>query len=410
VFREAVAEQLRDDQQRDGFLFPAYDSYCIGNLPDTLRSVLDLPTDRPLPDDALSGVRTDVNRVVMIVVDGFGLDAWQREQDDHAFLRSITDAGVVTPLTSIYPSETAAAITTLETGQLACEHGRIGWNVYEPQSDRSFLALDGRIKAGPETENGATDEAFAGLESFYEPLTEAGIDANRLQPFEARSDAVSHHRYDELAAFGQRLSSLVNDATPPAYFYAYLPHIDHAAHEVGTQADRYRETVAAVSKHLRNFVDGLDPGTAADTLLLVVADHGHVNTDPNRNIDLSAYGRLMDKLERHDDGTPVRLAGSPRNVHLHLQDGALGETRAALAELEARLWTREEALAMDLFGDRGISEQFRRRCGDLVLTHQHLGTWWGDVEAAELSLIGMHGGLHPHEMLVPFAGVRADRL
>ena len=97
-------------------------------------------------------------------------------------------------------------------------------------------------------------------------------------------------------------------------------------------------------------------------------------------------------------------------MHLHLQDGALGETRAALAELDARLWTREEAFAMDLFGDRGISEQFRRRCGDLVLTHQHLGTWWGDVEAAELSLIGMHGGLHPHEMLVPFAAVRADRL
>ncbi|MFB6361787.1 MAG: alkaline phosphatase family protein [Halobacteriales archaeon] len=410
MFREAVAEQLREDQQRDGYLFPAYDSYCIGNIPDTVRSVFDLPTSRPLPDDVVSDVRTDVNRVVMVVVDGFGLDVWEREQADHAFLQSITDAGVVTPLTSIYPSETAAAITTLETGQLACEHGRIGWNVYEPQSDRSFLALDGRIKVGPGTGDGPTDEAFAGLESFYEPLADAGIEAHRLQPFEARADSVAHHVYEELETFGRRLSSLVNDATAPAYFYGYLPHVDHAAHEVGTRADAYRETVAAVSEQLEAFVAGLDADIAADTLLLVVADHGHVNTDPDRNVDLSGYDTLLANLERHDDGTPVRLAGSPRNVHLHLQDGTLGETRAALEELEAQLWTREEALSMDLFGDRPNSDLFRRRCGDLVLTHRDLGTWWADVEAAELSLIGMHGGLHPDEMLVPFAAVRADQL
>jgi hypothetical protein len=61
-------------------------------------------------------------------------------------------------------------------------------------------------------------------------------------------------------------------------------------------------------------------------------------------------------------------------------------------------------------GDRGVSARFRRRCGDLVLTHRELGTWRGDAEPDELDLVGMHGGLHPEEMLVPFAAVRADRL
>jgi hypothetical protein len=141
-----------------------------------------------------------------------------------------------------------------------------------------------------------------------------------------------------------------------------------------------------------------------------MADHGHVNTDPERNVDLSANRTLMANLQRHGDGTPVRLAGSPRNVHLHLQDGTIDPTRDALSGLEARTFTRTEALDAALFGDRPASAHFRRRCGDLVLTHRALGTWFGDVEPDELGLVGMHGGLHPDEMLVPFAASRADRL
>jgi hypothetical protein len=37
-------------------------------------------------------------------------------------------------------------------------------------------------------------------------------------------------------------------------------------------------------------------------------------------------------------------------------------------------------------------------------------TWYGDEHPEELDLVGMHGGLHPDEMLVPFAAVRADQL
>jgi predicted AlkP superfamily pyrophosphatase or phosphodiesterase len=51
----------------------------------------------------------------MVVIDGFGLDAWRREKAANPFLRGMTATGVVKPLTSMYPSETAEAIITLET-------------------------------------------------------------------------------------------------------------------------------------------------------------------------------------------------------------------------------------------------------------------------------------------------------
>jgi hypothetical protein len=72
--------------------------------------------------------------------------------------------------------------------------------------------------------------------------------------------------------------------------------------------------------------------------------------------------------------------------------------------------TRQEVLDRELFGDRDPAERFERRCGDLVVTHRNRSVWFGDLEAHELGYIGMHGGLHPSEMLVPFAAVCADRL
>jgi hypothetical protein len=407
VLRGEVEDRLRDEHGSDGALFPAYADYCIGNVPDTIRSVLGAPASRPLPDDVLEATHRDVDRVVMVVVDGYGLDAWRRDHEDVEFLRRLTERGRITPLTSIYPSETAAAISTLETGQLPCEHGRIGWNVYEPTTDRSFLALDGRVKVG---DGERAEEAFEGVQPLYPSLVEAGADCHRLQPFEVETPGVTQHGYDGLDGFGDWLAALTEAAEAPAYLYGYLPHVDHVAHEVGTEAAAYLDTVAAVTDQLAVFVDELDPRTAERTLLLVLADHGHVNTDPERNVDVSANETVMANLRRHADGTPVRLAGSPRNVHLHLRDGTVEATREALADLDAHVFTRREALDRGLFGDRPPTDRFRRRCGDLVLTHRAHGTWFADVEADELGLVGMHGGLHPDEMLVPFAAARASRL
>lgn len=85
-------------------------------------------------------------------------------------------------------------------------------------------------------------------------------------------------------------------------------------------------------------------------------------------------------------------------------------TRWAVSEYDAGLFTRQEALDRDLFGDRPTTDRVRGRCGDLVVTHRDLGMWFGDVEPDELSLVGMHGRPHPSEMLVPFTAARLSTL
>lgn len=409
MLRDGVERALRDRYQRDGYLFPAYEGYCFGNVPDTVCSVLDAGSRRALPSDVFGAVDTAVDTVVLVLLDGFGLDAWKRHRHRYNVLDRLSEEGTVTPLTSIYPSETAAAITTLETGRLPCEHGRIGWNIYEPQTDTAFLPLGLEVKAGASA-GYVSEESVAECESLYSRMSDAGIDCHRLQPFNSGGDDVTQHTYDDLDSFGERLSAVVAGSDDPGYVYAYVPHVDHISHAEGTDSQAYGETVAAVCEQISDCLDRIDERTAERTLLLVTADHGHVNTDPDRNIDLSANSTVMANLRQHANGTPVRMAGSPRNVHFHLREGTVSETRRVLSGYDAQIFTRQEALNRDLFGDRPVTERFRRRCGDLVVTHRDLGMWFGDVEPDELALVGMHGGLNPAEMLVPFAAARISAL
>ncbi|WP_267639223.1 alkaline phosphatase family protein [Haloarchaeobius amylolyticus] len=402
MLRSAVAAELRDDLLQDGYLFPDYDGYCFGNLPHSLTSLFGVDTGRTLPGDVFDDVPTDVENVLVVLVDGFGWAQWQREREHHRFLGTLSERARVTPLTSIYPSETAAAITTFHTGALAAEHGVVGWNVFDPEVGRSYEALPFHYKDGTDPE--FARDSVANADSLYTDLAAAGVDTHHVVPFPSVPEGVTRHQYESLDEVPGVLDEAMAAADGPAYHYLYLPHVDHEAHQTGTRSTAYRETVGDVFETVQRALSGVDDQTAAETLLVLTADHGHVDTDPDRNVDLDGFDWLVESLARDADDAPVRFAGSPRNVHLYLSEGASGAVATQLrAELDARVFDREEVLQGDLFGDVPPSEPFQRRLGDLVLTHRDLGTWWGDHEPDELGFVGMHGGMHPDEMLTQVA-------
>ncbi|WP_276252741.1 alkaline phosphatase family protein [Halomontanus rarus] len=420
MLRTDLEADLRERRTEDGFLFPAYEDYCFSNVPDTVGRVLapdggqdrdrtDSDARRPLPDDVFGGRRdetADVDRVVVFLIDGFGFEGWKRLTATNPLLERVTERGTVTPLTSIYPSETAAAITTFHTGTQPAEHGVIGWNVYEPSVDTEFEVLPFRTKDGEEPPLDRAD--VSECEPIYPDLREKGVDCRHVVPFETTEDGATCHTYDteDLTSFVGSVGEAARAARTPSYLYGYLPHIDHASHEHGTRSETHAKTVAEVCEALERALDVLEESTEEDerTLVVFTADHGHVDTDPERNVDLESIDAVTDNLARRANGDPIRFAGSPRNVHLHLRDGTVSTVADELGTLDARVFSRETALDRGLFGDRVPGEAIRRRVGDLVCTHRDLGLWYG-AESDELELIGMHGGLHPDEMLVPFAAV-----
>ncbi|WP_254767593.1 alkaline phosphatase family protein [Salinilacihabitans rarus] len=418
--RDRVERSLAERADGD-YWFPAYEDYCFSNVPETALSVLDDAFERRLPADVFDGVDLGVDHVVLFLLDGFGYERWTRHRDEHALLSSLADRGTVTPLTSIYPSETAAAITTVHTGLSPVEHGLLGWFQYLESAGRivqtlPFATLDGDPLAAASPASEAT-ELFGGT-PLYGRANDAGIDSYAIQPAKfvdsgyTRATTAGAERigYDTVADLALSIRRTLEDASGKTYVYAYEPTIDAISHAEGTGGERYRANLGAILDRLRReLVDRLDPAVAERTLLLVTADHGIVDTVPAENVDLTGlddWPALRGTFRRDAAGEPRLPTGSPRNVHFHVRPDRLAEARGIVeANLDARTFTREEALDRGLFGPGTPSPPFDRRCGDLIAVHRNRGVWW-----REMASVGMHGGLTREEMLVPFAAARLDAL
>ncbi len=73
-----------------------------------------------------------LRRVVLVVLDALGLrmlqEMWASEGDD-AF-SDLAGAGLMAPLTSVFPSTTDAALMSLSTGRPPAEHGWLAYIMY----------------------------------------------------------------------------------------------------------------------------------------------------------------------------------------------------------------------------------------------------------------------------------------
>ncbi|WP_227130598.1 alkaline phosphatase family protein [Halorubellus salinus] len=420
MLRDDVAADLRERNEEGPRLYPAYVDYCFGNVPGTLTSALGEPTGRRrLPEDVYDGVDgvtvsddRDVDHVLLFLVDGFGLAQWH-DHRHHPVVSAIESSTTVTPLTSVFPSETAAAITTLNTGAYPAEHGVLGWDVYDPALDASFLGLGFDGTGGSDVSGYDAEDAFA-VDPIYPELEARGVDCRTIAPFPSPYSGATASQYDgeDLATLPATVADAMTDATDPAYVYAYLPQVDASGHHDGNDSDAYAGVVDETWNAVADAVAAAEDAVGADEDVLVAfcADHGQIDTEPDRNVDLTEYPTVVDGLERFDDGSPVYLSGGPRSVELHVRDDATADVRRVLEdEVEAFVFDGEDALARGLYGDGPVAPETERRVGDLVVCHPDLGVYFAvGAAATSLRFVGMHGGLHPDEMLVPFAAGRLD--
>jgi len=411
---------LLQEYEEDGFVFPAYGDRCFADVTESALSLLADEFARGIPDNAFGDLlEADIENVVLLVLDGLGLDQWNRLNDELPLLRGFEESGTVSPLTSVYPSETAAAITTLHTGLLPAEHGLLGWHQYFESIGDSIQTLPFLLEDGTRVHDeyplANARELFEG-DAIYSDAVAAGVDAHLAQPEHIARSASSRlttagaemNAYWNVADMAVTVRDKLAVADEPTHVTAYVPNVDHISHVTGTDVDRYDAQVRMVTEAVRTgLVEALDAQTAEETALLVTADHGHTNVDQSERVDLSVP-EVQDTLARDDEGEPIPPVGGPRNVQFHVEDGRVEELRSYLEDNHDVLTLdREEYTERGLFGENQCepSETFERRAPDLVAVHRETVMWHhGDDK------IGVHGGMTPEEMLVPFAAARVSDL
>src|SRR3990170_2660842 len=169
------------------FVYPAYSGQSILNLPGTICNLLGVPAfgAPPLRAEILSRLGGPCQRVVLLLVDALALhrlQAWMQEPE-FAVWRQLAESGVLAPLTSVSPSTTSAALTSIWTGREPAEHGVVGYEVWLKEYGMvanmiGHAPFSFSRQAGTLAHAGFVPEEFLGL-----PTLGAHLAAHGVQPF-----------------------------------------------------------------------------------------------------------------------------------------------------------------------------------------------------------------------------------
>ncbi len=131
------------------------------------------------------------------------------------------------------------------------------------------------------------------------------------------------------------------------------------------------------------------------TRLLVVADHGMVDSPREARVD-------VDEVDGMRDGVAL-LGGEARFRHVYCSAGAVHDVVETWREVlgdRATVVTREDAIGRGWFG--AVQPGVLPRLGDvMVACHDDVAVVSTRDFAYEDTLVGMHGSLTSAEMLIP---------
>jgi hypothetical protein len=408
-------------------ILPHYDGYSIANLAPTIARILGVEMDgaaAPLPAGLWRDLGADVRCILLIVLDATGYLQLKRYlAEERSFFSALADAGLLLPITSVFPSTTVSALTTLWTGRTPLEHGFLGTKLLLPEqgvlADMLKMAPAAYPHAGRLEDWGWDPECFITAPSLGEQLSTARISTvahSRLsfigssltQIFLRGMQAV--RGYVELSDLWLNLRrTLAERRTDELLFVdVYWGGIDNVGHVYGADGTYIPSALRHLARSLEeDFVAQLPREVREDTLLIITADHGQIATPPERLVHLADHPALWETLL-------LRPAGESRAAYLYARPGQKDALRAYVTEHLADrfiLLDTEQALEAGLFGPfETIAPELRVRLGDVVLIARDDSRLIMRKKDDGIHLRGHHGSLTPEEMLVPLLMARLDGL
>ena len=179
----------------------------------------------------------------------------------------------------------------------------------------------------------------------------------------------------------------------PSLTYLYDSDLDWTGHKYGVASQQWLQQLTAVDAEVEQLREVLP----AETRLLVVADHGMVDSPPEHRVDVDEHLELRDGLQI--------FGGEARFRHLYCRGGAVQDVQATWSAFlgdRADVLTRDEAIARGWFGD--VIPTVSPRLGDVIVAMRDDHAVFSSADFAyEMTLVGLHGSLTPDEMVIPVA-------
>ena len=235
---------------------------------------------------------TGIRRVIVVVLDGLRPDAIDAFELSN--VRTLMDAGAWSrDATTVGPSLTAAAMTSLMTGVSPARHGITSETILIPRTNAGLSPLPDLLAARGYPSSafmGAVAPIFRGLASRV--AKRLGFGVSRF----AGKGAEEILATARTTIKEQRRGLIV----------LHWPDADNAGHTHGWMSEPYRQGCVALDRALGSLAVGADIVNDPSTLLIALADHGgggvvandHESDHPfDRTIPLLVSGQAVMRVQ-----------------------------------------------------------------------------------------------------------------
>ncbi len=362
---------------------PDYLGGCVSNIVPAIlgpRGTTQVPKWMP---SVVQGAR----QVVLLVIDGLGWHQLQQRLGECPTLATMSGSSI----TTIAPTTTVAALTSITTGLAPGEHGLVGYRVDMGSRVMQMLKWgdekgDLRLMYPPDVVQPCPP--FMG--AVVPVLSKAELEGSAFT--EAHLRGVRACGWRSPSSIAVQIKDLLQRGH--SFIYAYYDGVDKIAHERG-----FGEYYDAELRYADKLVADIAAVLVSDSVLLVTADHGQVQVGANTQ-------------SPHQDVRALTAyqSGEGRFRWLHSRIGATEELLAAAKQHHGEVaWvmTRDELIDGSYFGAR-VTDAARQRLGDVALI-PHADTSFDDpLDTGPYQLQCRHGALTDAELDVPLLAMRRE--
>ena len=386
--------------EEDKFILPDYGN-CLVNLANSVLKRFGADTTHdtlPLADKYLA---KEYKNVVVLLLDAMGMSVIDKHLDKDGFFMTHLAGSI----SSVFPPTTVAATTSVMSGLYPNEHGWLGWDMYFPELDKNvtvFMNTDQLTEkegAVPSKDAGGnfvwTEESlnmpgpaadfnaaykYTPYSSILDRINDAGGRAEASMPFMPPFP-------NTLDAVLDRIKELCQEPGQK-FIYSYWGEPDTTMHMTGTESQETHEMLVLLEKKVEELASDLE-----DTLLLVTADHSHID---GNNLCILDYPEVVSCLKRMP-------AIEPRALNLFVKEDCLdkfpGVFKAAFGD-DFLLLTKEEVLDSKLFGPCEDRDGLEEMIGDFLACAVKDTTVFATHIEVKMNQ-GVHAGMTKEEYPVP---------
>ena len=385
--------------------FPDYRGGSLVNLMSSiLRATGSASAYAPLtllPPESLASVKN----IVLMVLDGFGYKFLMRQKEQTLFHQHL--AGKIT---SVFPSTTAAGITTFLTGLAPQQHAVTGWFMLlkELGCVATTLKFQPRCCEASLQRGGVTPPALYGNgTSMFGQMTRAtySIDLSALANTDYNSQMNDCPRRHPISTFPEclrQLGAMITQHDEPKFIYTYWDGIDGLSHLYGAGSLETARHFYEISDALADWIEQV---RGTDTAIIITADHGLIDTDMAHTIQVKQHPALRETLT-------LPMCGEARAAFCYVRPSKTAQFEQYVQrEFDGicDLYRSEALIEKGLFGLFDADPRLFDRIGDyaLIMRSNYVirDFLLGEKETF---YVGYHGGLSAEEMFVPLVVIRCQ--